>query len=259
MKERIYTIPVSEAFRQDCECPMCILERNLENDALEYTLGPSMMESDSRIETNKKGFCRDHFTKLYNMQKNRLALGLVIDTHLMEQIGIIEKLYEKSKAAINKEAMSGIMEQAIQSVKGKKNATTDFIQDMLKKLSELESSCTICEKINNNMEKFIDVILYLFFKEPDFKDVFISKKGFCLHHVKLLLEGSIKYLSGSRRSQFVQTLMSMELIHMERIKEEVNWFTQKFDYKNKNEPWYNSQDAIPRSIEKICGPCELTR
>ncbi len=259
MKERIYTIPVSEAFRQDCECPMCLLENNLENDALEYTLGPSMMEPDSRIETNKKGFCRRHFTKLYNMQKNRLALGLVIDTHLMEQNDVIKKLYEKNKTAIQKEASSGTMEQMIKSVKRKKSATTDFIEAMINKLSEMEDSCTICEKIDRNMERFIDVILYLFFKEPDFADIFISKKGFCLHHLKKLLEGSLKYLHGSARSEFIMTLMSMEIIHLERIKEEVNWFTQKFDHKNKNAPWRNSQDAVPRSIEKICGACDLNR
>ena len=72
MKERIYTIPVSEAFEEDTECPMCILERRIENDAINYTLGPSMMEPDRRIETNKKGFCNHHFTKLYNTQENRL-------------------------------------------------------------------------------------------------------------------------------------------------------------------------------------------
>lgn len=259
MKERIYTIPVSEAFREDCECPLCILENNLENDALEYTLGPSMMESDSRIETNKKGFCRNHFTKLYNLQKSRLALGLVIDTHLMEQIGIIKKTFERNQPAIHKEATAGAMEHVIQSVKGKKSVTTDYVNEMINKLNELERTCTICEKINRNMDKFIDVVLYLFFKEPDFKEIFISKKGFCLYHLKKLLEGSLKYLSGARRSEFILTLMSMEIIHLERIKEEVNWFTLKFDYKNKNEPWKNSQDAVPRSIEKICGPCDLVR
>lgn len=259
MKERIYTIPVSEAFREDCECPLCILENNLENDALEYTLGPSMMEPDSRIETNKKGFCQRHFIKLYNMQKNRLALGLVIDTHLMEQIEIIKKLYEKSEPAIRKETKTGAMEQMLQGVKGKKSVTTEFIQTMIDKISELEGTCKICDKINWNMEKFIDVILYLFFKEPDFKDTFISKKGFCLHHLRKLMEGSLKHLNGARRSEFIMTLMSMEIIHLERIKEDVNWFTQKFDYKNQNAPWKNSQDAIPRSIEKICGPCDLNR
>ena len=102
MKERIYTIPVSEAFEVDSECPMCILERRVENDAIEYTLGPSMMEPDRRIETNEKGFCSHHFTKLYNTQENRLPLGLIIDTHLMEQNGILHKMYEKAQAGLKK-------------------------------------------------------------------------------------------------------------------------------------------------------------
>ena len=110
MKERIYTIPVSEAFREDCECPMCILEKRLEDDALKYTLGPSMMEPDSRIETNKKGFCNLHFTKLYNTQENRLPLGLVIDTHLMEQNEILRKMYEKEESNLKKEMETGTLE-----------------------------------------------------------------------------------------------------------------------------------------------------
>jgi hypothetical protein len=259
LKERIYTIPVSEAFREDCECPMCLLEKRLEDDALEYTLGPSMMESDSRIETNRKGFCNRHFTKLYNKQKNRLALGLVIDTHLMEQNGILRKMFEKSLPGIRKEAASGVMEQVVQSFKKSKSETNVFIQSMIDKLSELEKTCTICEKINFNMEKFTDVILYLFFKEPDFKELFLKKKGFCLFHVRRLLEGSLKYLNLRERNAFVVALMEMELVHLDRIKEEVNWFTQKFDYKNEKEPWKNSQDAIPRSIEKISGPSDLMR
>lgn len=75
----------------------------------------------------------------------------------------------------------------------------------------------------------------------------------------MLLEGSLKHLNRKQRSEFVMTLMSMELIHLDRIKEEVNWFTLKFDYKNQDAPWKNSRDAIPRSIEKICGPCDLNR
>jgi hypothetical protein len=104
MKERIYTIPVTEAFGQDCECPLCVLEKKMENDALEYHLGPAMMEPDSRVETNRTGFCARHFTKMYNMQQNRLPLGLVIDTHMQEQNKIIEILYHKHENAIKSEA-----------------------------------------------------------------------------------------------------------------------------------------------------------
>ncbi|MBP7175250.1 MAG: ABC transporter substrate-binding protein [Thermoclostridium sp.] len=259
MKERIYTIPVSEAFKEDCECPMCLLQKKLEDDALEYTLGPSMMESDHRIETNKKGFCNRHFTKLYNKQKNRLALGLVIDTHLMEQNEILKKMFDKSLPGMKKEAASSAVEQMVQGLKKGKSDTAAYIAQMVEKLSELEKTCTICEKMGFNMGKFTDVILYLFFKEPDFKERFLSKKGFCLYHVKMLLEGTLKYLNQRERNEFVMALMEMEIVHLDRIKEEVNWFTQKFDYRNEKAPWKNSQDAIPRSIEKICGPSDLMR
>lgn len=28
MKERIYTIPINEAFEQDTECPLCVCEKS---------------------------------------------------------------------------------------------------------------------------------------------------------------------------------------------------------------------------------------
>lgn len=259
MKERIYTIPVNEAFEADSECPMCILERRVEDDAIRYTLGPSMMEPDRRIETNQKGFCRRHFTKLYNTQENRLPLALIIDTHLMEQNGILHNMYNKALPGLEKEAGMNAVDQLVSGFKKNKARSDEFIHSMLDKLNELEKSCVICEKINFNMDKFTDVILYLYFREHDFKERFVSKKGFCLPHLKMLLEGSLKYLNRKQRSEFVMTLMSMELNHLDRIKEEVNWFTQMFDYKNRDASWKNSRDAIPRSIEKLCGPCDLNR
>lgn len=55
MKEHIYTIPVSEAFETDDECPFCALERTTERNAIRYTAGPaaSYMEPDVRAATDK--------------------------------------------------------------------------------------------------------------------------------------------------------------------------------------------------------------
>ena len=33
MKEKIYTIPVNDAFSSDCECPICSMYKALEDDA----------------------------------------------------------------------------------------------------------------------------------------------------------------------------------------------------------------------------------
>ena len=52
MKEKIFTIPVNDAFDSGCECPVCYMKRELENAAVEYTMGPSYMEDDIRAKTD---------------------------------------------------------------------------------------------------------------------------------------------------------------------------------------------------------------
>ena len=37
---------------------------------------------------------------------------------------------------------------------------------------------------------------------------------------------------------------------MKRVRDELDWFIDKFDYVNADKPWNNSQDALPRSIIK---------
>ena len=56
MAEQLYTIPVNDAFHADCECPLCQMQKTLEEHAIEYTMGPSYMEDDNRAMTDKMGF-----------------------------------------------------------------------------------------------------------------------------------------------------------------------------------------------------------
>lgn len=259
MKERIYTIPITEAFSQDCECPLCLCEKKLENDALEYTLGPSMMEPDSRVETNHIGFCTRHFGKLYNLQQNRLALGLLIDTHMVEQGDILEALYSKHAGAIQKECEKGFLEDAINNLSGKKTASSHYIKVLTQQLEMLHNSCAVCNRVQNNMDKFIDVTLYLFFKETEFRQKFESSKGFCLKHMLQMVKFMEKEYSTGKQAQFIKTLLPMQIKHMKRVQEDVKYFTEMYDYKNQGADWRNSRDAIPRSIEKICGPSDLQR
>ena len=52
MKETIYTIPVNDAYNSDLECPLCQLRKRCEDNEIEYYLGPSLMEPDTRKITN---------------------------------------------------------------------------------------------------------------------------------------------------------------------------------------------------------------
>ncbi|TYQ17025.1 UNVERIFIED_CONTAM: hypothetical protein Cloal_3626 [Acetivibrio alkalicellulosi] len=257
MKEKIYTIPVTDAFKTECECPMCILEKKLEDENIEYILGPFLMEPEGRIQTNKEGFCQKHFERLYNTQANRLGLGLIVDTHMHEQNAILKKLYEKKADELKKASEISLMKNLSSKFSSKQTESDKFVDELLEKLNQLEKSCTICNRLNNTMERYIDVIFYLYFKEEEFRQMFNNQKGFCLKHLKTLVDSTKKHLSTKETAAFLNNLMSIQLENMERIQDEVNWFTQKFDYRNNDAPWKNSKDALLRSIQKLVGYSNL--
>ena len=41
MKEQLYTIPVNDAFNEPCECPLCKIYDNLEQESIDFMLGPT--------------------------------------------------------------------------------------------------------------------------------------------------------------------------------------------------------------------------
>lgn len=258
MRERIYTIPINEAFDQVVECPLCICEDKLEMDALEYAVGPAMMEPDFRVETNKNGFCRNHFSMLYNFKQERLPLALIIDTHLNEQIKNLENLFNNHRANLNTLSSKGTLEALPEILKGKRNAASKAADKLLEKLNTLQNSCAVCRKMGNNMQMLIENTLYLYNKEIEFKEKFQQTKGFCLKHFEALIEASNKAFSPQKQAKFLTDLFDLEIAQLKRINEEVNHFTLMFDYRNANSDWKNSRDAVPRSIEKICGTCNLT-
>ena len=84
MKEKIYTIPVNEAFETHDECPFCHLERDTEQRAIKYVLGPgaSYMEPEVRLATDKAGFCREHYKKMFDFG-NHLGSALIMQTYFV--------------------------------------------------------------------------------------------------------------------------------------------------------------------------------
>ncbi|MGI6667911.1 MAG: DUF6062 family protein [Acetivibrionales bacterium] len=203
MKEKIYTIPVTEAFAQDSECPLCLLESRLEDEYTSYYLGPAIMEPDCRKETNKKGFCRRHFELMYNKRENRLGLGLVTGTHMRE---LIEKIKEISKPfakeALGPEIPDTAGKLSLKSRLFRKNFDgTDAANTIVRLLAEIEESCAVCSRMEYTMDRYLDVIMYLWSKEEKFRTAFEEKKGFCLVHLKQMVIAAGKYLSRQRVQQ----------------------------------------------------------
>jgi hypothetical protein len=251
MKEQIYTIPVNDAFSEDCECPVCKLESDLESDSLLFMLSPALMEPDNRISTNQKGFCRRHFSMLYEKKENVLGVSLIIDTHIQHQMDEYRKLLKKSSRGIEADLNMSAVKNIAGSMKKSSSAASKFIDEALGFFNELDEKCEVCERIDRIMDRYADVILWMYFKDKDFREKVRSGKGFCLPHYKLLLESAKKHLSPKQAAVFVKDINELMMNNMDRILDEVQWFSQKFDYRNKDASWKNSKDAVPRAISKL--------
>ncbi len=241
MKEQIYTIPVNEVYETDCECPLCELEKKLEREALDYTLGAAMMEPDFRTVSNEKGFCNHHYNMLFDMP-SKLPLALILDTHLEEVRNKLDTL-SKSASALGKEK-GGLF---------KKTSASDFKDNLSKQLGSISDGCVVCDKINHTMERYADVLLYMWAKDEKFKEKFDKSKGLCLKHMKLLCDTATKSLKDADAAQFLSAMFTKQKSELERIQADIHKFTLKFDYRNKDMEWGTAQDAPIRTIEKISG------
>ena len=214
MKQKLHTIPVNEAFDLGGECSICSMRKELETNAIDFTMGPSYMEDDVRGETSRLGFCNEHIQLLYKNQ-NRLGLALILKSHMDKVIKDIEKL-SGSNARI--QAPSFFKRQ------GETSGVVSYIE-------EQDGACYICEMINRTFCRYIDTIFYLYRQEDEFKKKFKSCKGFCSHHYGVLYKQAPKHLSGTQLKDFISELDSLYLDNMKRVRDELDWFIDKFDYR----------------------------
>jgi len=246
MKEQLYTIPLMDAFRAKDECPFCYIERNVEQNALDFVLGPdaSYMQDHVRAETDKIGFCRAHYQKLFAYGES-LANALIIDTRL--QFLRKEMLKElKSYSATKKVGIKDKLFRNTANVRDNNNVS--------RWIHKKEESCYICNHIKRNYDRYVDTFFYLYKKgDPEFLELVEQGKGMCLHHFADLLDAAPLYLDEKEQKRLRDTLFSQMEENINRICEEIDWFERKFDYRYQNEPWKNSKDALQRAMQKIAG------
>ena len=233
MKEKLHTIPVNEAFDNDCECPVCYMRKELETKAIDFTMGPSYMEDDVRGETSRLGFCSAHIELLYKNQ-NRLGLALILKSHMDKVIKDVEKLTGSN---------TRIQAPSLFRKQGESSGLVSYIEG-------LDDSCYICDMINRTFERYIATIFYLYHQEESFRQKFRECKGFCSHHYGVLYKNAPKHLSGNQIKDFIKELDALYLENMKRVRDDLDWFVDKFDYRYADEPWKNSKDALPRTINK---------
>lgn len=249
MKYHIDTIPVWDAVKLGGECPLCALRRKNELLDVERFLGASVMEPDTRIMVNEKGFCARHQALLY-AQKNRLGHALMMHTYLKTTIKKMEPVLKEVRHAARKRAETSALKRMMGRGEGK-----DELLQAAKKVSDLSNKCILCETIEEHTNRYTYTFLHLYKTDSAFRRAFADSKGVCLPDMVLLLEMAQEVLSGETLSDFVCDLCAAVERSMKKMETDLEGFTLKFDYRNADKPWGDSKDALERTVNKLQSWC----
>lgn len=240
MKEKLYTIPLNDAVNANDECPFCFVWRSLEQDMIDFVLGScaSYMEADMRANTDKEGFCQEHFKKLFDYG-NTLGNGWILKTH-----------YMKMREELNKE------------IKAYKPGKTSLSNKILKKsdgnnlsawAKKRESECYICNRNQEIYDRYMDTFFILYKQDENFRTKIKNSKGFCITHFGDLCANADIKMNDKERQDFFDMLFPLMTTNMERMQEDINWLVEKFDYENADKDWKNSKDAVQRGMQNLKG------
>ena len=221
MRYDITNIPIAEVFEEGDGCPICRLRNTLENRAVEYITGAAMMEPDVRIETNKKGFCLDHYRQILK-QRNRLSVALMLESHLDE----MEKQIFAGAPLVGKNAKK-------QARDANRSACT----------------CFVCDQMGDAMEKMLATVCRTYETQKEFRQLFEDQPCLCLPHFSDLVAASAGAMSKKAQPDFAKAASKLAHRYLTELRGDVHHFCEMYDHRNAgSNDWGNSKDSIERAI-----------
>ena len=221
MQYHIQTDPIWEAFKADCDCPLCHIYAKCDSKLVSTYLNEAVMEPDARTEVNKYGFCREHLRKLYEGQ-NKLGLSLQLTTRLQTLgAGLIVPTSYK---------------QAAKQAELLENAT---------------KTCVICNSLDTLMTRYAQTVAQMFASEPEFEPLLNKSNGFCMPHYALLLK-TANY-AGNKTKPYLSALGYLQNRTLSKVRGELDRFAMLFDYRNAGSGQRPDAEVVPKAIRKLTG------
>ncbi len=245
MKEKLYTIELTDAVKSGDECLFCWLERKLEQENLEFVLGSSYMEDDIRGETSRKGFCRHHTKMMYDYG-NSLGNAWIFKSWLEHMNGELKKQmahYVPGKGG-------GFLGRLRKTGQAGESGGSSQAEAWLR--SE-EGHCYVCGRMKVIYGRMLDTFVYMLRNDPEFCGLLMDSKGFCFHHFADVLTVCEEKLKPEEKQQWIPKLGELMARNLDRVQEDIDWLIEKYDYRNKDADWRQSRDAVQRVMQKMAG------
>jgi len=167
---------------------------------------------------------------------NRLGLALIMHTHLLDyDKDISEDLYKAAPAK------AGL-------IKGRNSDYKSALNSIADRIDKRTAACPICEKMQKSQEGYNRTIMHMFSHDDEFRAKFIATKSHCLPHTASLLRSAASKLSQNDAADFVAALAKGNKEYFSELESDVEWFTLKFDYRNKEKSWGNSKNSVQRAM-----------
>ena len=245
MKEKLYNIPINDAVNAGDECPFCYIERKIEQDMMDFVLGSgsTYMESDVRDATDKAGFCREHYRKMFQYG-NTLGNAWIMKTYLQHTIEDAEKSFGAYKTTPN--GFKAIIGKKGREDSAKNNSITEWV-------NKRSRSCYICNEFSNHYDRYMKTFFEMYDKDVEFAEKVRNSRCFCLPHFSDLLDYAVRCIPENKQQEFADTFIPLMKEQLNKLYGDVSWLIEKFDYQNKDADWKDSKDALQRAMQKLKG------
>ncbi|MFU0799737.1 MAG: DUF6062 domain-containing protein [Xylanivirga thermophila] len=244
MGNRIYHIPLWDAFKKDSDCPICLLQKSLEVKYQNAILDTqSFMEEEFDEIFGHYTICSMHLDNLYK-NFDKFGLALLMNKLLAREISHMEDIKnheDNEKSSIRKNFVDRFIE--IGAYKQKKDKDKDT--------ASIKKPCFICKSVNEGTNMYIESLILLWRENDDFKDVYKNSKGFCQRHFYNIIDKSHNILEDEDLNEFIELNYALQKINIQALTDELKWFIKKFNYEFASEPWGRSKTALMRSITKL--------
>lgn len=229
MKYQLETIPVTDAWASGVPCPFCALMDAAEKRHVEYYLGNSVMNPETRLLVNDTGFCRQHFPMMREAGHAH-HLGLLGHTHL--------------------QSVRGKLAGRLKSLAGGGGKAAEGFASIVKALT---TPCLICRSMERDEERYAYTAVVLHSQEDEFRKLFANSRGPCLPHAAGLATMAKKALGKKEAVAFMKSLAGHMDEVLGKLEEDILRFTQKFDAQNDRMEWGDARDAHARTVQMLSG------
>ena len=169
MKYQLETIPVYDAWASDAPCPLCTLMDAAEHRHVNYYLGNSVMNPETRVLVNETGFCSRHFPMMREAGHAH-HLGLVGHTHLQtvrrKMAGKLKSLSRRASVKAAAVFSSAVRSQAVE--------------------------CLICRSMERDLKRYAYTAVIMYGEEDEFRGLFEESPGPCLIHAADLADIAVE-------------------------------------------------------------------